>query len=88
MKIDLIVLQVMEKVKKEYGITFRARSIDDKGKNFLERYVGYAITNVKKILMQNLKRNAPTAKTSTGKRVKKNHKLRPNRPHQERENPQ
>ena len=71
MKIDLIVLQVMEKVKKDYGITFRARSIDDKGKNFLERYVGYAITNVKKILMQNLKRNAPTAKTSTGKRVKK-----------------
>ena len=67
----MIVLQVVEKLKKDYGLSFRDGGIDDKAKNFLERYATYAITNVKKVLMENLKRNAPTEKSNTGKRVKK-----------------
>ena len=72
MKTDMIILKVVDKVKRDHGIKYRKRSIDEKGKTFLERYAAYAITNVRKTLMQNLKRNAPTKKNGQGKRVKKN----------------
>ena len=71
MKTDLVILQVVNKVKTEHGLVFRSRSLEDKGKNFLERYVAYAITNVKRALMENLKRNAPTETHNDGKKKKK-----------------
>ena len=73
MKTDLIILQVVNKVKTEHGLVFRSRSLEDKGKNFLERYVAYAITNVKRALMENLKRNAPTETHNNGKKEEENY---------------
>ena len=70
MKTDLIIQQVVEKVRTEHNIVFRQMD-DDRSKNFLDRYTAYAITNVRKILMKNLKRNAPLVSNSNGKRVKK-----------------
>ena len=67
----MIILQVIEKIRMKHGIQFRKRSIEEKGKIFLDRYAAYAITNVRKLMMTNLKRNAPTKTNSNGKRVKK-----------------
>ena len=71
MKTDLIILQVVDKVRKDHGIVFRKRSLGNKGKDFLERFVAYAITSVRKILMKILKRNAPVKLDTNGKRLKK-----------------
>ena len=71
MKTDFIILQVVQKVLKDHGLVFRRRSVDDKGKHFIERFVAYAITSIRKVLMQNLKRNAQSDKDSNGKRIKK-----------------
>ena len=73
----MIILQVIEKIRMKHGIQFRKISIEEKGKNFLDRYAAYAITNVRKLMMTNLKRNAPTKTNSNGKRVKKNISFNP-----------
>ena len=70
MKTDLIIQQVVEKVRKEHNMMFQ-RMDDDWSKKFLDRYTAYAITNTRKTIMKNLKRNAPLVSNSNSKRVKK-----------------
>ena len=71
MKTDIIILQIVSKVKSDHGIQLRTKDAGDRGKNFLERYAAYAITTTRKLLMGKLKRNAPSEKNDNGKRVKK-----------------
>lgn len=71
MKTDMLILQVADKVRKDHKLQYRNVEKHPKSKNFLERYTAYAITNVRKAMMQNLKRNAPLVMTTNGKRMKK-----------------
>ena len=71
MKTDMFILQVVDKVKKDHHLHFRGINDQSKSKNFLERYTAYAITNSRKAMMQNLKRNAPLVTNNNGKRMKK-----------------